>query len=386
MTEIISVRFKPGGKQYYFAPQGLKVKTGDGVILDTTQGLSYGECVRGNHLVTDDMVLQPLRTVVRVATQKDRATAEKNRKKEKEAMRICRRKIAHHGLDMKLVDAEYSFEGNKVLFFFTSDGRVDFRALVKDLATSLHSRIELRQIGVRDEARMLGGLGICGRPFCCGQFLKQFHPVSIKMAKTQGLSLNPTKISGTCGRLMCCLKYEQNAYEDAVKRCPKQESFVETPDGVGTVNAVNLLRERVRVSLENSEDSPKTYSVREINVVRNGKGKRPEGYVSPPPEELAKLRLTAERAAESSAAPSLSEAVDQAQNSRQAPTAPASKPKKKSRQYQQKQTKPRPEKTASASREEHWENVAQALPSVKKSNNASRRSGHKPKRPNGGKK
>ncbi|MCD7928131.1 MAG: stage 0 sporulation family protein, partial [Oscillospiraceae bacterium] len=336
MTEIISVRFKPGGKQYYFAPQGLTVKAGDGVILDTVQGLAYGECVRGNHLVTDDMVLQPLRTVVRIATERDKATAEQNRRREQNAMRICKRKIAHHGLDMKLVDAEYSFEGNKVLFFFTSDGRVDFRALVKDLASSLHARIELRQIGVRDEARMLGGLGICGKPFCCGQFLKEFQPVSIKMAKTQGLSLNPAKISGTCGRLMCCLKYEQHAYEDAVKRCPKQDSFVETPDGVGTVTAVNLLRERVKVNLENSDDnSPKTYPVEEISVVRSGKGKRPEGYVAPPPEQLAKLRRATppSEEQESAAAPPAPVEVEQAPNSRKSSVQPP-RAKKKPKQTQ----------------------------------------------------
>ena len=292
MTEIISVRFKPGGKQYYFDPQGLEVKAGEGVILETSRGLEYGECTRGNHLVADEAVVQPLRPLVRLATEKDRQTVERNREKEKSAFQICQTKIAEHKLEMKLVDAEYSFEGNKVLFFFTSDGRVDFRALVKDLASTLHARIELRQIGVRDEAKMLGGLGICGKPFCCAQFLDEFQPVSIKMAKTQNLSLNPAKISGTCGRLMCCLKYEQNAYEDAVRRCPKQESFVETPDGVGTVTSVNLLREQVKVRMEDSTDPPKTYSTEEISVVRNGKGKRPEGYVAPPPEELAKLRKT----------------------------------------------------------------------------------------------
>ena len=290
MTEIISVRFKPGGKQYYFDPQGQTVQTGQGVILDTARGLEYGECTRGNHMVEDTAVVQPLRTVVRVATDKDIETVTQNREKEEKAFKVCQEKIAEHGLDMKLVDAEYSFEGNKVLFFFTSEGRVDFRALVKDLAAALHARIELRQIGVRDEAKMLGGLGICGKPFCCSQFLNEFQPVSIKMAKTQSLSLNPTKISGTCGRLMCCLKYEQDAYEDAVKRCPKQDSFVETPDGVGTVTNVNLLREQVKVAIEDSNDAPKTFSACEICVVRSGKGKRPEGYVAPPPEELAKLR------------------------------------------------------------------------------------------------
>ena len=294
MTEIISVRFKPGGKQYYFDPQGQTVQTGQGVILETARGLEYGECTRGNHMVEDTAVVQPLRTVVRVATDKDIETVKQNREKEEKAFKVCQEKIAEHGLDMKLVDAEYSFEGNKVLFFFTSEGRVDFRALVKDLAAALHARIELRQIGVRDEAKMLGGLGICGKPFCCSQFLNEFQPVSIKMAKTQSLSLNPTKISGTCGRLMCCLKYEQDAYEDAVKRCPKLDSFVETPDGVGTVTNVNLLREQVKVAIEDSNDPPKTFSACEICVVRSGKGKRPEGYVAPPPEELAKLRKVTE--------------------------------------------------------------------------------------------
>ena len=290
MTEIISVRFKTGGKQYYFDPQGQTVRAGQGVILETSRGLEYGECTEGNHQVEDHAVVQPLRPLVRIATEKDKETVAQNREKEKTAFKVCQAKIAEHGLEMKLVDAEYSFEGNKVLFFFTSEGRVDFRALVKDLAATLRARIELRQIGVRDEAKMLGGLGICGKPFCCAQFLNEFQPVSIKMAKTQSLSLNPAKISGTCGRLMCCLKYEQDAYEDAVKRCPKQDSFVETPDGVGTVTHVNLLREQVKVHLEDSVDPPRIYSNEEISVVRSGKGKRPEGYVAPPPEELAKLR------------------------------------------------------------------------------------------------
>lgn len=290
MTEIIAVRFKSGGKQYYFDPGGLTVEPGQGVILDTSRGVEFGECVQGNTMVEDEAVVQPLRPVVRVATQKDLETVERNREKEKKAFGICQEKILHHGLDMKLVEVEYSFEGNKILFFFTSEGRVDFRALVKDLAGVFHARIELRQIGVRDEAKMLGGLGICGKPFCCSTFLDEFQPVSIKMAKTQNLSLNPTKISGTCGRLMCCLKYEQEAYEDAVKRAPRNESFVETPDGVGTVTSVNLLRETVKVRLDDQPDTPRCYQNCEVCVVRSGKGKRPEGYVPPPPEELAKLR------------------------------------------------------------------------------------------------
>ena len=275
MTEIVSVRFRPGGKQYYFDPAGLTVAEGQSVIVETGKGLEYGTCVRRNALVEDEAVVQPLRPVVRLATEKDERQVRENRGREKEALRTCQRLVERHGLDMKLVQVEYSFDGNKILFFFTSDGRVDFRALVKDLAGIFRARIELRQIGVRDEARMLGGFGICGKPFCCAQFLDEFQPVSIKMAKTQNLSLNPTKISGTCGRLMCCLKYEQGAYEDAVKRCPKQESFVECPDGAGTVSSVNLLKEQVKVRLEDSTEQPKSYLTDEIRVVRNGKGRRP---------------------------------------------------------------------------------------------------------------
>ena len=295
MTEIIAVRFKNGGKQYYFSPHGLQFEPGEGVVVETSRGMELGECVQGNTMVDEMELLAPLRPVVRAATAEDVRTAEKNKEKQAHAMAICQEKIAQHGLDMKLVDAEYSFEGNKVVFFFTSEGRVDFRALVKDLAGAIHARIELRQIGVRDEAKMLGGLGICGRPFCCSQFLDEFIPVSIKMAKTQNLSLNPTKISGTCGRLMCCLKYEQEAYEDLVKSSPKMDSFVETPDGVGTVSSVNLLRQKVNVRLENDPDSPHCYHNCEVCVVRSGKGKRPEGYVAPSPEELAKLRKVPEQ-------------------------------------------------------------------------------------------
>ena len=283
MTEIISVRFRPGGKQYYFDPMGLTVAEDQGVIVETGKGLEYGTCVRRNAMVEDEAVVQPLRPVVRLATEKDEKQVRDNRSREKEALRVCQQLVERHGLDMKLVQVEYSFDGGKIIFFFTSDGRVDFRALVKDLAGIFRARIELRQIGVRDEARMLGGFGICGKPFCCSQFLNEFQPVSIKMAKTQNLSLNPTKISGTCGRLMCCLKYEQGAYEDAVKRCPKQESFVECPDGAGTVSAVNVLKEQVKVP-------PKPYLTSEIRVVRSGKGKRPEGYTAPPKAELEQLR------------------------------------------------------------------------------------------------
>ena len=290
MIEIISVRFKNGGKQYYFNPNGLKFEEGDGVIVETSRGCEYAQCVQGNTMIDEMELMAPLRPVVRMATEEDKLTVAKNLEKQVKAFAICEEKIAEHQLDMKLVEVEYSFEGNKIIFFFTSEGRVDFRSLVKDLASALHARIELRQIGVRDEAKMLGGLGICGRPFCCSQFLNEFQPVSIKMAKTQNLSLNPTKISGTCGRLMCCLKYEQDAYEDLVKRAPKAESFVETPDGAGTVTSVNLLRETVQVRLDNSPEVPKTYHNCELCVVRSGKGRRPEGYVEPSPQELEKLR------------------------------------------------------------------------------------------------
>ena len=290
MVEIISIRFKNGGEEYYFNPNGIQFQVGDGVIVDTARGMEYAQCVRANNMVDEIELTAPLRPVVRKATPEDAKAAERNKGREKQALEICQRKVEEHGLDMKLVSAEYSFDGSKILFFFTSEGRVDFRALVKDLASTLHARIELRQIGVRDEAKLLGGLGICGRPFCCAQFLDEFQPVSIKMAKTQNLSLNPTKISGTCGRLMCCLKYEQDAYEDLVKRAPKQESFVETPDGAGTVCGINLLRQTAQVRLESDPDSPKCYHNCELCVVRSGKGRRPEGYVEPPLEELAKLR------------------------------------------------------------------------------------------------
>jgi len=290
MTDIISVRFRSGGKQYYFDPRGLRVREGQQVVVETGRGPELALCVRGNWAAEDGEVVQPLRPVLRLATQRDLSQAEHNGKREAEAMRLAQAEVDRHGLEMKLVRAEYSLDGAKIIFFFTADGRVDFRALVKDLAGIFRSRIELRQIGVRDEARMLGGLGICGKPFCCSQFLDEFQPVSIKMAKTQSLSLNPAKISGTCGRLMCCLKYEQDAYEDAARRCPRQDSFVECPDGVGSVCQVNLLKEQVKVKLEDSVEQPKSYYTDEIRVVRSGKGRRPEGYEPPPKEELEKLR------------------------------------------------------------------------------------------------
>ena len=274
MAEVISVRFRGGSKNYYFDPRGLRVEPDTYVVIETAQGMEYARCVEGNHEVPDQSVVHPLRPVVRIATENDHRSAAYNRKREKEAFGICEKKIAAHGLEMKLVSVECSFEGNKIIFFFTADGRVDFRELVKDLASVFRARIELRQIGVRDEAKMLGGLGICGRPLCCSQFLDEFIPVSIKMAKTQNLSLNPTKISGTCGRLMCCLKYEQAAYEDAASRMPKNDSFVDTPDGVGNISGVDLLREQVQVRLDSAPESPKRYKTAEIRVLRSGKGSR----------------------------------------------------------------------------------------------------------------
>ena len=290
MTTVISVRFRSGSKTYYFDPGELTIHAGDDVVVETAQGPEFAQCVEGNHEVSDDAVVKPLRNVLRAATDNDRHTAAYNRSREKEAFDICQKKILQHGLEMKLVRVECSFDGSKILFFFTADGRVDFRELVKDLAGVFRSRIELRQIGVRDEAKMLGGLGICGRPFCCASYMDEFVPVSIKMAKTQNLSLNPTKISGTCGRLMCCLKYEQDAYEEAIKRMPKAESFVVTPDGPGNVSDINILKETVNVRLDDRPEAPRCYHNCEVCVLRNGKGsregitvpkERPERYVEP---------------------------------------------------------------------------------------------------------
>ena len=294
MTEVISVRFRNGCKEYYFDPKGLTVPTDTDVIVETAQGPEFARCSHGNHQVEDDAVVKPLRGLIRIATDNDRHTAAYNRGREKEAFEVCKKKIQQHKLEMKLVRVECSFDGSKILFFFTADGRVDFRELVKDLASVFRARIELRQIGVRDEAKMIGGLGICGRPFCCSQFMDEFLPVSIKMAKTQSLSLNPTKISGTCGRLMCCLKYEQDAYEDAIRRMPKNDSFVLTPDGTGNVSDINVLKETVNVRLDDRPEGARCYHNCEVCVLRNGKGsregivvpdKRPERYIEPIAEE-----------------------------------------------------------------------------------------------------
>ena len=276
MIEVASIKFNENGKIYFFDPQGLTVNKGDNVVVETAKGLEYGNCVYGNHNVNDTLVVQPLRPVVRLATQADNERNAYNKQRDVEAFDRCQEKILEFDLPMKLVSAEQNFDGSEILFFFTSDGRVDFRELVRHLATHFKTRINMRQIGVRDEAKMLGGLGVCGKQFCCSQFLTDFHPVSIKMAKTQGLSLNPVKISGTCGRLMCCLKYEEDAYQDLVKRAPKVDAFVESPSGKGTVTSVNLLRGTAKVRLEDAGDTTlKVFPVEELDVL-GGKSRRLE--------------------------------------------------------------------------------------------------------------
>ena len=283
---VVDIQFRSNNKVYFFDPGALKIKAGDHVIIDTARGQEFGYCTGGNHEVSSRDIVPPLRKVVRLATEKDERINAENEQKEKKAMEICQQKINAHGLDMQLVSAECAFDGSKIIFFFTAEGRVDFRELVKNLASVFRTRIELRQIGVRDKAKMVGGLGICGRPFCCKEFLDDFQPVSIKMAKTQNLSLNPTKISGTCGRLMCCLKYEQDAYEDLIKTSPKNESFVDTVDGRGTVIDVNLLRQSVRVRMEDEPDKVGCYKNCDICVLRNGKAKKTD---PPIPKDVAPI-------------------------------------------------------------------------------------------------
>ena len=285
-AEVVDIQFRPGQKVYYFDPAGHTCKQGDHVIIDTARGPEYGICAAGNHRIPMKDVVAPLRCVLRLATAEDERTVARNRAEEKRAFDICMQKIADHRLDMQLVSAEYAFDGSKILFFFTADERVDFRELVKNLASIFHTRIELRQIGVRDKAKMVGGLGICGRPFCCASFLDDFQPVSIKMAKTQNLSLNPTKISGTCGRLMCCLKYEQDAYEDLLRTSPKVESFVDTPEGRGTVVEVDLLRQRVKVRMEDAPETISVFANADIAILRSGKAKKND---PPIPADLAPI-------------------------------------------------------------------------------------------------
>lgn len=269
MIAVVGIQFKKVGKVYYFDPEGYEFKKDQMVVVETSRGVECGRVLVPYKEVPDEDIVAPLRKVMRIATEEDIKQLERNKAKEKEAYKICQQKIREHNMEMKLIEAEYTFDGSKVLFYFTADGRVDFRDLVKDLANVFRMRIELRQIGVRDEAKTLGGLGICGRPLCCATFLGEFDPVSIKMAKEQGLSLNPTKISGTCGRLMCCLKNEQNSYEDAIKRLPRVGDFVETPDGKGTVSEVNLLRETLKVKLEKGDENVlETFPAEEVKVIK----------------------------------------------------------------------------------------------------------------------
>lgn len=289
MTTIIGVRFRVAGKIYYFAPGEIEVKAGDNVIVETARGIEYGNVVLGPNKIDNEEDYMPIKQIIRVATSKDDEVYAQNKKKEKEAFDICLQKIAKHGLEMKLIDCEYTFDNNKVLFYFTADGRIDFRELVKDLASVFRTRIELRQIGVRDETKILGGIGICGRPLCCNSYLVDFVPVSIKMAKEQNLSLNPTKISGMCGRLMCCLKNEEDYYEEANSKMPDVGDFVTTKEGLrGEVKSVSVLKGLVRVvvTLEDDEKEARDYKVEDIKF----KAKKKDDRVSMD-DELKKLEM-----------------------------------------------------------------------------------------------
>ena len=270
MAEVVGIRFKEVGKVYYFDPDSMKFKKGDKAIVETARGVECGEVAMENREVPEEEIVKPLKRIIRAATEADLKIVAENREKEKKAFEICEQKIRAHKLEMKLVDVEYTFDSSKILFYFTADGRVDFRELVKDLAGVFRTRIELRQIGVRDESKMIGGFGICGRPFCCSSFLGDFQPVSIKMAKEQGLSLNPTKISGTCGRLMCCLKYEQEAYEHLLRHTPKIGAIVETREGRGTVLDNNLLTGMLTILLDRRPDAaPVVIERHQVKLIRD---------------------------------------------------------------------------------------------------------------------
>ena len=394
---VVGVQFKKGGKVYYFDPGKLDIAAGDEVIIDTARGAEYGFCAEGNHTVPTAKVVQPLRAVIRVATDNDRRTRQEYKEKEPHAFEVCQNKILDHKLDMKLVSAEYSFDGSKILFYFTADGRVDFRDLVKDLAGVFRTRIELRQIGVRDEAKMMGGLGICGRPFCCKQFLDDFQPVSIKMAKTQSLSLNPTKISGTCGRLMCCLKYEQDAYESLIKSSPKQDSIVNTCDGKGTVTDVSLLKQTVKVRLDNDPSTVKCYHNCDICILRNGKGKKND---PPIPDDIPPLPKPEEKQPEPESITMFDESIlsnyvadepkekpERKRNDRQNDRAQEQRPRKnynrprQDRKPRNQDNKPRPQKSAAP---QEGAKAAQKDGAAKPKNNGGRRYYRGNKKPSGG--
>ena len=290
MIKVIGVRFRTAGKIYFFSPGELEIKQGEYVIVETARGIEYGRVVSGPKEVSDDEVVQPLKSVIRIANEQDKKTVEKNKEKEKEAFKICLEKIRKHNLQMKLIDVEYTFDNNKVLFYFTADGRVDFRELVKSLASVFRTRIELRQIGVRDETKILGGIGVCGRVLCCNSFLSEFAPVSIKMAKEQNLSLNPTKISGICGRLMCCLKNEEEAYEELNKNLPNVGDYVRTPDNLkGEVQSVSVLKQKVKVivTVDNDEKEVREYDVKDLKF--RSKKRKENSYVDD--AELKQLEM-----------------------------------------------------------------------------------------------
>ncbi len=347
-VEVVDIQFRPGQKVYFFDPDGVKFEAGDHVIIDTARGAEFGFVTGGNHRIPEKDVVAPLRKVLRKADDHDEKVIAENRAKEKRAFDVCMQKIGDHGLDMQLVSAEYALDGSKILFYFTADERVDFRDLVKNLASIFHTRIELRQIGVRDKAKMVGGLGICGRPFCCASFLDDFQPVSIKMAKTQNLSLNPTKISGTCGRLMCCLKYEQDAYEDLIRSSPKVDSFVDTPEGRGTIIDVDLLRQRVKVRMEVSPETLTYFANADIAVLRSGKAKKND---PPIPADLAPISGGGKRMKKAEpeerllldpirfrySTEAIVEEPEQAPAPEEEVTAPQETPERKSRQRRRKQ-------------------------------------------------
>lgn len=294
MTKVVGVRFRPAGKIYFFSPGQFEIKNGDKVIVETARGVEFGTVVTGVKEVEEEQIMQPLKPVIRIATAEDIKKEAKNREKEKEAFEICYEKIRKHGLEMKLIDAEYTFDNNKVLFYFTADGRIDFRELVKDLAGVFRTRIELRQIGVRDETKIRGGIGICGRPLCCHTYLSEFAPVSIRMAKEQNLSLNPTKISGVCGRLMCCLTNEEETYEELNRHLPSNGDHVITPEGLkGDVHSVNVLRQLVKVvvTLDNDEKEIREYKASDIKF--KPKRKKKEARLSK--EEMAQLKALEEK-------------------------------------------------------------------------------------------
>lgn len=300
MVNVIGVRFRRAGKVYFFDPAGYDIKQGDNVIVETARGIEYGMVVLAPRDVEDDKIIQPLKPVIRQATDEDNAVEKRNKEKEKEAFGICLEKIKKHGLEMKLIDCEYTFDNNKVLFYFTADGRIDFRELVKDLASVFKTRIELRQIGVRDETKIVGGIGICGRPLCCHTHLSEFAPVSIKMAKEQNLSLNPTKISGVCGRLMCCLKNEEEAYEELNSKLPNVGDYVTTKDNLrGEVQSVSVLKQVVKVivTMENDEKEVREYKVEDLRFNRK---KRKERFASYDDEELRVLELLEKKEGNSS--------------------------------------------------------------------------------------